>query len=74
MASRPIAVACEHCRGTGTRRLPDVYAETLDLLSRQAGCKPSAMSNRLRVLGRAGLAEARRNGRECLWRAVGPAD
>jgi hypothetical protein len=76
------SVTCLCCRGTGRVPLTGVYADTLDLLrrsgevcgaalARAAGCKPSAMNNRLAALERPGLAVSRRYGRLRLFRAAG---
>lgn len=75
---------CGHCKGTGYLELTGANAETLELLSGQeqevngatlarlAGCRETAMNNRLVVLERHGYAVGRLNGRERLWRAVEP--
>lgn len=78
MDSRP-ETPCPHCRGTGRLQLTGVYLRTLELLGEQsgpvngsalakaAGCKATAMNNRLIALERLGLAVGRRDGRQRLW-------
>jgi hypothetical protein len=73
---------CGHCKGTGSVVLTGVYADTYALLRRQsapltaadlapaAGCKPTAMCNRLSALERMGFAVSQRYGRKRLYRAV----
>lgn len=75
-------IPCGHCRGTGRIELTGIYAETLALLKKQrkplngaalaklAGCKATAMNNRLVALEKHGLAEGILYGRERLWRAI----
>ena len=71
-------VVCGHCYGTGSVELTGVYAETLGLLIRhpglngaalaaKAGCKATAMNNRLTALERHGVATGKRHGREIFW-------
>lgn len=71
-------LVCTHCCGTGTIELTGVYAETFNLLIRfpglngaslakKAGCKATAMNNRLTELKNHGLARGRRHGREVIW-------
>jgi hypothetical protein len=78
MAKRPAYVLCTHCGGTGTVELTGIYADTLTLLIRHpglngaelaeiAGCKPTAMNNRLISLERKGVANGTRYGREITW-------
>jgi len=71
---------CPTCRGTGRIELTGVYAETLAMLrqcgeeitgaalARQAGCKATAMNNRLARLEAFGLAVSRWYGRKKLYR------
>lgn len=79
---RKVMARCPHCHGSGKVETTGVYRETLDLLAQQkdelngaalahlAGCKPTAMNNRLVALERLGLAARRPYGRQRLWRAV----
>lgn len=79
----PDRVPCGHCRGCGTVEVTGVYADTLALLRKQqdevsgaelarvAGCKATAMCNRLARLERMGLATSRKYGRERLFKAKG---
>lgn len=71
-------VICTHCRGSGSIELTGVYAETLDLVVRNpnfngaelaasAGCKTTAMNNRLVALERMGLICGKRFGRMRIW-------
>lgn len=71
-------VVCTHCNGTGAIELTGVYAETLILvisnpglngaaLAKLAGCKATAMNNRLNALERHGVAEGKQFGRSILW-------
>lgn len=74
-------VRCPHCNGNGVVPLTGVYAETLDLLfsnpglngaqlARLAGCKETAMNNRLKALERHGVAKGRQHGRQIIWRSA----
>ena len=74
-------VKCIACGGSGVIELTGVYAETLALLrnsgemsgaalARIAGIKPTAMSNRLAVLAKHGLARSRPYGRQRLYKAI----
>lgn len=77
-----IFVECNHCGGEGEIELTGTYAETYALLRKQkveqngaalahmAGCKPTAMANRLQALYRHGLANYRTVGRSKFWRAI----
>lgn len=79
----PTHLRCPHCAGKGTIELTGIYAETLTLLRQQrrevsgadlarvAGCKATAMCNRLAALERHGLAVSRRYGRKRLFRVKG---
>jgi hypothetical protein len=80
MAKLAVMVSCPHCDGRGRVELTGVYADTFRLLQIRrgmnatalasiAGCKDTAMANRLRALERMGLALCRKNGRENLWTA-----
>jgi hypothetical protein len=71
-------VVCTHCEGTGSVELTGIYADTLALLIRCpglngaelakiAGCKPTAMNNRLIGLEVKGVARGERYGREIKW-------
>ncbi len=71
-------VVCKHCGGTGSIELTGVYADTLRLvirypkrngaaLAKRAGCKATAMNNRLKALERHGVVVAEIHGRELLW-------
>jgi Fic family protein len=77
--SRP----CNCCGGTGRLEVTGAYAETLALLRRElrprdeitgaalaavAGCKPTAMNNRLARLEELGFVTSRRFGRLRLFR------
>lgn len=74
-------VQCSCCKGTGKVELTGTYAETYELLrsqakelngaalARLAGCKPTAMNNRLTALERMGLASGRWYGRQRFWKA-----
>lgn len=73
---------CPWCLGTGRMPLSGVYAATLALLrtqpdpingaalARLAGCKETAMNNRMVRLEELGLAVGERDGRQRLWRAT----
>ncbi len=74
-------VKCPCCQGTGRVELTGVYAETLDMLrttgeahaarlAHAAGCRATAMNQRLAALERLGAAASRRFGRLRLFRAV----
>ena len=79
---RSVELPCRCCKGTGRVKLTGVYAETLELLAAQAGeitgselarlagCKVSAMCNRLAALEAMGLADSRRYGRKRFYRAL----
>lgn len=79
---RTLTTPCGHCKGTGSVPLTGVYADTYALLRRQsapltaadlapaAGCKPTAMNNRLSALERMGLATSTLYGRKRLYQAV----
>jgi hypothetical protein len=71
-------VVCTRCNGTGCVELTGVYADTLALIIRhpvlngaelaaKAGCKATAMNNRLKQLERIGVATGKRYGREIVW-------
>jgi hypothetical protein len=71
-------IKCPHCNGVGTVELTGVYADTLALLkknpgsngaglARIAGCKETAMNNRLVALRQHGLARAIAYGRQKKW-------
>ena len=72
-------VQCPHCGGTGTVELTGIYADTLRLLIRRpglngaalakiAGCKATAMNNRLKALEGHGVAEGEQYGRQIIWK------
>ncbi len=73
---------CPCCRGTGRVQLTGVYADTWHLLhsnpggisgaalAHAAGCRATAMNNRLAALERHGLATSRRDGRRRLFCAT----
>lgn len=74
-------VKCKCCAGTGSIELTGVYADTLALLrkagetsgaslAKVAGCKSTAMNNRLAALEGHGLATSRPYGRLRLFRAT----
>ena len=75
-------IECHCCGGSGQIEMTGVYLETLRLLRKQrkpvngaqlaklAGCKATAMNNRLSRLWSHGKANFERRGRETLWRAV----
>jgi len=77
-------VNCPCCKGAGRIELTGVYADTLALLtshgkeatgaelSKVAGCKPTAMNNRLARLQDMGLVESRQYGRLRLFRVPDP--
>lgn len=73
-------IRCGYCQGRGTRRLGQVYAETLLLLrqvgpswaaklARLAGCEATAMNNRLESLEKMFLVKSRRQGRKRIFEA-----
>ena len=70
---------CTYCMGTGDIELTGVYAETLSLvmqypsrngaqLAKIAGCKATAMNNRLKALEKKGQVKGRRHGRQIFWK------
>ena len=80
MARKQTTVVCGCCGGTGRVPLSSLYLETLALLrkhgpttgaalSKIAGCKATAMNNRLKGLERHGLAKGRRDGRKVFYTA-----
>jgi DNA-binding transcriptional ArsR family regulator len=75
-------VKCKFCNGNGKMELTGVCAETLDLLdatgeasgadlAKAAGCKATAMNQRLSYLENHGLATSRRYGRKRLFKVKG---
>ena len=74
-----LRIPCGQCKGSGEMPLGSVYMETLLLLRKQktplngaalarlAGCKPTAMANRLARLVKLGLARAEPDGRQTLY-------
>lgn len=81
MKKKPIMAACSYCKGCGSVEITGIYAETFRLLNAQqhecsgadlaakAGCKPTAMNNRLAALEEHGLVVSRRYGRQRLFSA-----
>ena len=79
---RPERHRCPRCGGSGEVEFNGVHADTLALLRKQrrevsgaelarlAGCKQTAMNNRLAYLEELGFAVSRRYGRERLFQAV----
>ncbi len=77
---KPIMLTCHHCKGKGMVELSGVYAETLRGVRRLChqevasvvanqwykwfGCKPSALSNRLKKLEEHGFLRSEFFGRE----------
>lgn len=77
---KPIHRTCSHCGGKGVVEFTGVFADTLVLLRQAgpttaadlapvAGCKATAMSNRLAALEKLGLATSRRYGVKRLYQA-----
>lgn len=74
-------IKCSKCKGTGLVKGSGVFADTYKLLRRQraektgaelariAGCKPTAMNNRLVWLEHHGMAVGRAYGRSRYWTA-----
>lgn len=78
------SVCCEHCGGTGRRKVTGVYEKTLRVLRRLCGdtesfvvanrdaakflCRPTALNNRLSRLERLGLVVSSRHGRQRRFR------
>lgn len=71
-------VTCPYCQGWGHVRLSNLYTETLKLvahnpglngaaLGRIAGCKETAMNNRLRGLENHGFIVGEWDGRQRTW-------
>jgi hypothetical protein len=80
VAKKPV-IKCRHCGGRGEIALTGVYAETLQLVKKNprlngaqlaaiAGCKPTAMNNRLARLQLYGMLDSQLYGRSILWTAV----
>ena len=71
---------CPHCNGSGLVEVTGVYAETFILLrssatrvtgaelAKRAGCKATAMNNRLAMLEKFGLCSSVRWGRKRFYR------
>lgn len=73
-----VYIPCTRCNGTGSTEITGVYAETLALLicnrglngaelATIAGCKPTAMNQRLKALEKLGVAKGQKYGREIKW-------
>lgn len=71
-------VPCSVCGGTGSVELTGVYSKTLKLviehpgkngaqLAKIAGCKATAMNNRLIALQRHGVVQGKKYGRQIFW-------
>lgn len=81
--AKVLCVKCSRCRGKGFVALTGVYADTLALVKRNpglngaqlaelAGCKATAMNNRLRALEDRGLASGEQYGRQTIWTSTNP--
>ena len=71
-------VECECCKGSGWREVTGVYRETFELVKKNpgmngaalaalAGCKATAMNNRLTAMEKLDLVESEEFGREKRW-------